>query len=181
MVTNTNVLSWEAFEKTPDDAMHRELIRGRLICLPPPRAGQSRMATRLSKALRILEDQGLGSVFIEAGSKLSHDPPTWIQPDVSFHRAEHLRLTDPDGYLEYAPELAVEIISPDDSAEDMERKLDTLLAAGTLVVWVIYPDTRKVRVFLRDGSSYSRGIGEKLTLPELLREWELPVAKLFED
>jgi Uma2 family endonuclease len=165
MATTTNLLSWEDFEKTPGDAMRRELIRGELICLPPP------MPVR----------EGLGNVFIEGGSKLSHHPPTWIQPDVSFYRAEHVRLTDPDGYMGCAPELAVEIISADDTAEDVERKLDMLLASGTRVVWVIYPDKRKVRVFFSDGSSFSRGIGEKLTLPELLPDWELPVAKLFEN
>src|SRR5436190_107986 len=86
-----------------------------------------------------------------AVNKLLHDRSTWIQPDVSFIRAEQIRLADPDGYLEHAPEVAVEIASLDESAEDMERKIDVLLASGTLIVWMILPQIRSVRVIHRDG------------------------------
>ena len=96
-------------------------------------------------------------------------------------RAERIRSTDAQAYFVSAPEYAFEIVSPSDTPGDLDRKVDLLLAHGALAIWLIYPETRRVRVFQRDGSSFSRGIGEKLTLPELLPDWELPVAKLFEE
>jgi Uma2 family endonuclease len=46
---------------------------------------------------------------------------------------------------------------------------------------VIYPEEQEVRVFVPGGTSYIRRINETLTMPELLPDWELPVARLFED
>jgi Uma2 family endonuclease len=180
MATTTPVMSWEAFEQLPDDGMHYEILEGELMTLPPPKSRHSLVAGNTFKALLPLEQRGLGRVMLEAGYKLSEDPATWIQPDVSFFRKERVQATAPNGYFLNAPELAIEIVSPSESARDLERKVDALLAVGSHAVWVIYPETQKVRVFLRDGTSYSRGVHEKLTAPDLLPDWELPVAKLFE-
>src|SRR5258706_7842265 len=181
MVTTTTLLSWKAFEQLPDDGMRHEVIEGELISLPPPKSGHARVAKRAYRALMPLEERGLGQVYVEAGYKLSENPPTWVQPDVSLITSERDRATAAAAYFTGAPELAVEVASPSESAPDMERKVDALLAAGSFAVWVIYPESRKVRVFLRDGISISRGMNDKLTLPELLPGWELPVSKLFEE
>ena len=71
-------------------------------------------------------------------------------------------------------------MSPSETARDLTRKIDLLLAGGSLVVWVIYPDTRELRVFLPDGTSYLRRNDESLTLAEFVPGWKLPVATLFE-
>jgi Uma2 family endonuclease len=179
MATTTNLLSWEAFEKLPDDGMHHEIIQGELITLRPPQFPHSKIAKRLHLALVQWEKQGLGEAFQEAGYKLSENPPTWIQPDVSFLRPG--RTAGVTRYLTGAPDLAAEIVSPSDTPADLDRKVDALLSAGGLIVWVVFPDARRVRVFQRDGTSYSRGVQDKLSAPELLPGWEMPVAKLFED
>ncbi len=181
MATTTNLLSWAAFERLPDDGMRYEILAGELIISPPPKSGHSNVASNVFKRLLQLEAQGLGRVYAEAGYKLSEKPATWIQPDVSFLRADRVRETAADGYFLGAPELAVEVASPSESAPDLERKVDALLAAGSLVVWVIYPVMKKVRVFLQDGTSFSRGSHEKLGLPQLLPDWEAAVSQLFED
>jgi Uma2 family endonuclease len=181
MATTTNLLSWAAFEQLPDDGMHREVIQGELIVLPPPKSRHSLIANQTFKALLVLEQRAGGRLLLEAGYKLSQDPPTWIQPDVSFLRAEHVRATEPDGYFTGAPDLAIEIVSPSDSARDLDRKVEALLAGGGQQVWVVYPDSRNVHVFLRDRTSRIRSIGDTLSIPDLLPGLELPVAKLFED
>lgn len=181
MATTTNLLSWEAFEQLPDDGMHHEILEGELITLPPPKSGHSEIARRMNRALLALEDHRLGRVHMEAGYRLSEDPATWIEPDVSFLREDRARATRDEDYFIGAPELAVEIVSPSETARDLERKVDALLAAGGIAVWVIFPETRRVRVYSRDGTSFSRGVNEKLSLPELLPDLEIPVAKLFED
>jgi Uma2 family endonuclease len=180
MATTTNLLRWEAFERLPDDGMHREILEGELIVLPPPKSGHSRIATRVLRALFVLEDRGLGRVYAEAGYRLTVDPATWIQPDVSFLREARDQAVSPEGYFTGAPELAGEVVSPSESAQDVERKIALLLAHGSGTVWVFYPRTRTVRVCLRDGSSRVVDAQGALTLPELLPGWELAVGPLFE-
>jgi Uma2 family endonuclease len=181
MATTTGLLSWEAFEKFPDDAMHHELIEGEHQVLPPPKSRHTRIARRISRAMQPLEDHGLGEVYLEGGYKLSADPATWVQPDVSFLRIERVQETSGAGYFTGGPEIAVEVVSPSETARDLDRKVELLLRSGTLVVWVIYPETRKVLVHSSDGTVLTRGINDTLTLPALLPDWQLPVAKLFEE
>ena len=183
MATTTNpVLTWEAFEKLPDsDGMHRELLEGELQVLPPPKFLHTRIAQRALEALLPLKARELGQVFAEAGCKLSDDPPTWVQPDVSFLTTERLKAAMGQDYIRGAPELAVEVISPSESAADVEQKLKLTLAAGALAVWLIYPESRRVHVFMPDGTGTVRGVTDMLSAPFLLEGWSIPVASLFED
>jgi Uma2 family endonuclease len=175
-------MTWESFEKLPDgDGFHRELIEGELQVLPPVKFGHSKVAKRIFKALLFVEESGGGQVYFEAGFKLSTDRASWIQPDVSFVRAERIRDTPDSGYFLGAPDLAIEVVSPSESAADVNRKVELLLKAGSLAVWVLYPKLREVRVFLPKGVSYRKCVGDTLTMPELLPGWEFPVARLFED
>ncbi|HEV2201831.1 MAG TPA: Uma2 family endonuclease [Bryobacteraceae bacterium] len=174
-------MTWEAFERLPDgDGLHREIIEGELQILPPVKSKHSKIATKLFEVLLPLQQRGLGSVFLEAGYKLSEKPPTWIQPDASFLKTERVRETPSDGYFTGAPELAVEIVSPSETAVKLQRKVELLLGGGALAVWVIYPETQTVSVHLPDGTSVTRLVGDMLTAPFLLKGWELPVATLFE-
>jgi Uma2 family endonuclease len=177
MATTTHLLTWKEFEQLPDE--HLEILEGELITLPPPKSGHSLIAENAADLLRPLKANGLGRVCREAGYKLSEDPATWIQPDVSFVKMDRVRATKPNDYFLGAPELAIEVVSPSETALTLKRKIDLLLAGGSLV-WVIYPNDREVHVFLPDGTSFRRGLNDVLTLPELLPGWELPVARLFE-
>ncbi len=128
----------------------------------------------------VFEDNDLARVYMEAGYKLSDDPPTWIQPDVSVVRTERAQETDGNDYFSGSPELAIEVVSPSETARDLNRKIEALLAGGSLAVWVIYPEEQEVRVFVPGGASYVRRGNETLSLPELLPGWELPAARIFE-
>lgn len=180
MAATTNQLSWEAFVELPDDGMHHELIEGELQTLPPPRLRYTEVAQQVFLALKAIEKKAGCRAYIEAGYKLTHHPPTWLQPDASLMRAERVAEADPDGFLQGAPEIAVEVISPSESAVDVERKTELYPAHGAQIVWVIYPRSRKVRVFLADGTEFQRGLHDSLTLPGILPDWTLPVATIFE-
>lgn len=136
MATTTNLLNWEAFEQLPDDGMHHAILAGELIALPPPKSRHCVIAHKAANLLRPLEERQAGVVFLEAGYRLSQDPATWIQPGVSFLKMERVRNTDPDGYFLGAPELAVEVVSPSESARMLNRKIAALLAAGSMAVWL---------------------------------------------
>lgn len=180
MATTTNQLSWEGFEQLPNDGMHHELIEGELQTLPPPKSRHTEMAKRVFLALVAIEKQSGCRAYTEAGYKLTDHPPSWLQPEASFLRAPRAAATDPDGFFLGAPELAVEVISPSESAADVERKVELFLAHSSLIVWVIYPRTQKIHVFLSDGTVSIRGVGDSLTLSGILDGWSLPVATLFE-
>ena len=173
-------MTWEAFERLPDgDGMHRELIEGELQILPPPKSGHSNLASNVFKELLIWETNGLGRVYAEAGYRLTDNPPTWIEPDVSFVRRERVLATDDADYFIGAPDLAVEIVSPSESARDLERKIKLLLAGGSRAVWVLYPLLQQVRVILPDGTSYTLGMNDSLSARNFFADWEVPVSKLF--
>jgi Uma2 family endonuclease len=178
--TTTNLLTWEAFEQLPDDGMHHEIIEGELITLPPPKSGHSKVAMQILQAFFAIQERAGCRAFAEAGYKLSDDPPTWIQPDVSLIRKERVQVTDPEGYFLDAPGLAVEVVSPSESAADVDRKVELMLTHGSKAVWVAFTRTKKVQVYHADGTSFSRGINAKLSLPDLVPGWELSVATLFE-
>jgi Uma2 family endonuclease len=178
---STHAMTWEAFERLPDgDGLHREILEGELQILPPVKSKHSNIANKLFEVLFALQQRGIGRVYLEAGYKLSEAPPTWIQPDASFLKMERIRETEGDGYFTGAPELAVEVVSPSETARDLQRKIGLLLAGGSQVVWVVYPETQTVTVHLPDGTSSTRTIGDSLSLPQLLEGWELPVSALFE-
>lgn len=133
------------------------------------------------EALRPLLNHKIGRIFLEAGFRLLEDPDTWIQPDVSFLSMERVRNTASADYFTGAPDLAVEVVSPSESASDLNRKVDLLLKGGSLAVWVIYPEQREVRVFLPGGNAFLKRTGDSLSMPELLPGWEFPVSVLFEE
>jgi Uma2 family endonuclease len=177
-----NPMSWEEFDRLPNsDGFHRELIQGMLQVLPAPKSGQSGIASNAFMILLELKELGLGRVYGEAGFKIGERPPTWIKPDVSFLTTERAQGTARDQYFLGGPEIAVEVISPSESANDIQRKLDLLLGSGSRAVWVVYPESQTVHVFSPDGTSVKRVIGDNLTAPFLSADWSAPVARLFED
>jgi len=182
MATTTNLMSWEAFEQLPDgDGYHRELIEGELQVLPPPKSRHTRVAHYLYRLMLAIEGRADVHVYMEAGYKLSTDPPSWVQPDISVLRNAPRRETKGEDHFLGAPELAVEVVSPSETASDLNRKVELMLGHGALAVWVVYTEQSAVRVFRTDGSATRHIIGDTLSLPDLLPGWDLPVARIFED
>jgi len=126
--------------------------------LPPPKSYRSDVQHLLLRILQPFVDQhGLGDVRIEAGFKLAED--TWVQPDVSFLGTSQLRSTRPGGYFEGAPALGIEVASESNTAAQLDLKMELLFAHGAEEVWVVYPQTRRVRVHFPDGHSETLAAG----------------------
>lgn len=171
-------MTWEEFERLPDgDGFHREILQGVLQVLPPPKLLHTLIAKRILRLLDSLELVVSDKSLPELGCKLSTNPASWVEPDVAFVRAS--RIQSSTDYFLGAPDLAVEVISPSESAKDVELKVGLMLAAGAQAIWVVYPETRSVHVFSPDGTSVRRGMGDKLTAPFLSTDWSVPVAALF--
>ncbi len=103
------------------------------------------------------------------------------KPDASFVAAGRVTPSrDQDGYWPIAPDLAVEVTSPNDGAEDLEEKLDEYLRAGVRLVWVVYVQTRNVWAYRPDGTAKRYRSGDLLPGEDVLPGFAVPVAELFE-
>jgi Uma2 family endonuclease len=82
------------------------------------------------------------------------DAPLKVRrPDTSFIRKGRLPGEMPyEGHCLIAPDLAVEVVSPNDLAEHVEFKVQEYLSAGVRLVWVVYPESRTVHIFRQDGT-----------------------------
>lgn len=122
----------------------------------------------------------LGWVYVaEAGFILSRDPDTLMAPDVSFVRAERLPpLEDQRGFLELAPDLVVEVVSPSERGARL-AKTRAYLAAGTRMVWVIDPDHGTVLVYRLGTAPMILASGDRLDGGDVLPGFRLAAADLF--
>jgi Uma2 family endonuclease len=149
MATVTSrALTLEQFSRLPSDGVCHEMNAGELITLPPPKSLHSRTLMKVLQALLSnLEEHPAWLAIPEAGYVLQRNPLTIRQPDVSVLSKGRVDATPEDSYFEGAPELAIEIVSPSDSAADLEIKLHQYLNTGSKQVWVLYPKTKDVHVF----------------------------------
>jgi Uma2 family endonuclease len=171
------LLTFEQFEQLHDDGLKHELLQGEHIVLPPPKFDHNSLQHRLLFLLHpYVEKRRLGEVRVEAGFRLSAD--TWLQPDVSFIRAAQIREPRPRGYLEGSPAVAIEIASESNTAAQLDRKMEQYFAHGSEEVWIIYPETRKIRIHFPDGSS--RTAAGELT-STVFPGWSAPLAAIFAD
>ncbi len=178
MATKT-LLSIEEFERLPDDDMQHELDEGELATMPPPRSLHSKIASNIFGALLAHATAQGHRLTMEAGFLLSRNPPIVRQPDVAMLSREHWEGGVANEYFTRAPELAIEILSPSDAIGKVDRKVEQYLSYGGVLVWVVMPEERRVRVFRADGTSTVRHVGEMMDAPELLPGWSMPVDAIF--
>src|ERR1700691_6042174 len=116
------LLTFEQFEKYEDDGMKHQLIQGEHIVMLPATIGQSLIRHNLHDELRpYVREHQLGEVYISAGFKLPGD--TFLKPDASFIRNSQIARTDPDGYLQGSPALAIEVASDSNTAAQLDLKM----------------------------------------------------------
>ena len=96
-----------------------------------------------------VEAADLGEVFAaETGFVLRRDPDTVRAPDAAFVSRGRLSEDEPpSGYLELAPDLVVEVVSPSDRRRDVREKAEDWLRYGVRLVWVIDPATRSATIY----------------------------------
>jgi Uma2 family endonuclease len=146
---------------SPDDLLRMpggeryELVDGHLV-EPNVSTLSSLVETRvLSRLGAFCESNDLGWVFSSTNMYrcFPHRPNLIRKPDASFIRRARLgpELLD-SGIVTIAPDLSIEVISPNDEAEDLEIKVRDYLRAGVALVWLIFPIARSARVHRLDGS-----------------------------
>ncbi|MCS7300720.1 MAG: Uma2 family endonuclease [Fimbriimonadales bacterium] len=176
-------LTAEEFARLCADGKLRELVRGEVVDKMPVNLSHGSLAQWIGTLLNNYQAQlrqYLGEVVTETGFVIRHpDADSVRAPDVAFIRKERLPEPRPNAFPELAPDLAVEIVSPSDSYADILEKVDELLQAGTVAVWVVDPKRRSVEVYRRDAPTLRLHEDDMLTCEELLPGFQLPLKTLF--
>jgi Uma2 family endonuclease len=180
MSTATRLITAEEFFAMPG-SRRQELVRGEVVDVMPPGGVHGRIALRVGKLIDRWAEQGPGGVVgVESGFIVDQGPDTVRGPDVYYVRAERVPEGGvPDGFWRIPPDLAVEVVSPGDTAEEVRNKVREYLNAGTGTVWVVYPSTREVIVHTPDGLARAFGPEATLVSPDLLPGFSCPVQELF--
>ncbi|HHY56936.1 MAG TPA: Uma2 family endonuclease [Chloroflexi bacterium] len=157
-----------------------ELIEGEIIRMSPTQNMHGWLVMELARRLgNFNAERRLGWVLgAECGLFTHRNPDTVRGMDVAFISKQRLS-TLPPGFLEVAPELVVEIVSPSDRWDSIRRKIAEYFAVGVERVWVVEPAARKVLVFRAVTEFSELSEGDVLRGEGVLRGFELPLAELF--
>jgi len=176
--TTTTLMSFADFERIEQGADHIELLKGELIRMPPAYRVHMEISRLLFTYLNAAVEANraslnVGTVFFEMGYRLSDDPPSWLQPDVSLTFPG--QSADEKWYVG-APFMVFEIVSEFDKADDLSQKVAGYLQSGAEEVWVLYPKQRLAYIYERSEAvrKESRAIRSGL-LPGI----EIPFDQIF--
>jgi len=173
-MSKRTLLSFETFEKYEDDGMKHELIQGEHVIAPPATIGQAASTKTFTTRSGPMcgTNSSAESTFRQGSTFLA----ILLKPDATFIRKSQIERTDPDGYFEGAPALAIEVASESNTAAQLDQKMELYFAHGAEEVWVVFPQTRRVRAHFPDGHSETLTDGLRSTL---YPGWPAPLAAIF--
>ncbi len=183
-IVATHVSADELFA-LEDDGYRYDLLAGNLIRVSPAGFRHGRLAAEIAYRLRAFvgDHPDLGGVVgAETGFRLGRNPDTVLGPDAAVVRPERLPARDvQSGYLELSPDLVVEIVSPSDRWTTVSDKVDSYLAAGVTLVWVVEPSARAVRIYTSEGAErrLRADHDDVLRAEPVLPGFALPLTELF--
>lgn len=178
------------------DDVRQELVRGEVRSMTPAGGSHGTVGANLYDALMpFVRSRRLGRCFFDGTGFLLPLPPelqrrsrdgrprdTVRSPDVAFVRADRVPAGGfGPGWVRLAPDFAVEVLSPNETASDTEEKLADYRAAGTPLVWVVDPAKRLVTVYAADAPTRWFRMGDTLDGGSVLPGFTLLVDALFED
>ena len=161
--------------------MCTELVAGRMIVSEPPGFVHGVVAARLLVAISgYVSAHTLGVTLSESGFTLFRNPDTVRAPDVSFIRADRVPQARMRGYVEFAPDLAVEVLSPSDRAGKVLAKVGDWIDAGARLVWIVDPERRVARVYRADGSQATLSATDALDGEDVLPGFSAMLSELID-
>ena len=172
----------------PDDLLKMsdgerfELVDGRLVERDLGSRSSHVGGFAFRRIANYCEEHGLGWAY-PAGCGYQcfpQDPGRVRRPDALFIRLGRLPgEVTPEGFLRIAPDLAVEVLSPNDLDYETDRKVEDFLSAGTQLVWVVNPETRTVLIYRADGSIQGLREADELAGEQILPGFRCRVGDLF--
>jgi len=186
MIVEHELMTAAELLRMPDDGFRYELVQGELHKMSPASHEHGRIAAKMLVRLgSYVEAQQLGEVYAaETGFELAHDPDTVRAPDLAFIGRERVAAAKTaQGYFPGAPDLAVEVISPDDRYTEVDAKVEDWLDAGCRMVIVINPRRRHrtVAVHRSTVDVTTLTLDDTLDGGDVVPGWRLPIREIFGD
>ena len=173
------LLTLEQFERLPqEDGMRYELKDGELVKMANAKFGHEQAKSEiLSCLVPYVVQHRLGRVYAETSFALA--PSRVCAPDVAFLSNESVAKGHPEHVYSGAPDLAIEVVSDSEIAEELRQKIQDYLDAGSKAVWAVYPKLRVVAVYDQSGVREYRG-DQVLDAREVLPGFQAKVNRFFE-
>ncbi len=174
----STLISAEEFEKLSQESEVRlEFMDGEVIELSSPRPCHNFIVQNLLSVLDGLNKRNKNGRWI-FGSEFQLNSNRRVIPDLALLMAPKPILLDTNRTpIEMIPDLAIEVISPSETAIDVERKITAYLEAGVSEVWTLYPELQHIYIYA-NGSPKLLKAGD-LVESTLLTGWSCPVSEIF--
>lgn len=159
-----------------------ELLKGELQIMSSAGGEHGWIIVAITSALAVfVKENQLGYVFgAETGFIIERDPGTVRAPDVAYVRTGRFTGRPTPKFIPFAPDLAVEVLSPNDTAAEVQEKVEAWLNAGTQAVWVVDPKRQTALICRQSDNAVISQRVEELSDDSLLPGFRLSVASLFE-
>ena len=167
----------------PDDGNRYELNQGVLVMMSPAGSEHGYVAGRIfARLFAHVEQANLGRTYAaETGFRIAATPDTVRAPDAAFVSHARLAKAEPtDGYLSLAPDLVVEVVSPNDPSIAVESKAKQWLDAGTMIVLVADPVNQTLRVYRDKSQIQVLRAGQVFESGDVCGNWRLSVNDVFQ-
>ncbi|HKQ52273.1 MAG TPA: Uma2 family endonuclease [Pyrinomonadaceae bacterium] len=182
MSTTTQSMTADELLKLPRGRFRYELIKGELITMSPAGSERGALAAGIAALLvQYVRANKLGIVFgAETGFKIAENPDTVLAPDTAFISRENIPESGiPKKYWPGAPDLAVEVLSPGDTAREVEVKVGRWLSAGARLVWTINPKHKSVTVYRAAKESDTLSETDELDGEDVVPGFRCQVSEIF--
>ena len=170
----------EELEALPKDGYKCELLDGELN-KSPVHASHGIICVRLASLLSVFAQRcKLGEVFDSStGFWLSEN--VLLSPDISFVSKTRLKkvMISPDKFIQGAPDLAVEVLSPSDRMKQVHRKLDLYFEHGTRLAWLVNWKTEQIHIYAQDNIAALTRPNDMLSGGDVLPGFKCRIGRLW--
>jgi Uma2 family endonuclease len=158
-----------------------ELIDGRIVPMSPAGGEHGFLEFELGRQLgNFVAERKLGWVLGgEVGIYTRRNPDRVRGADIAFISKDRSPQRPPKGFFQVAPELVVEIISPDDRWQEVRQKVEEYFAIGVLWVWIVEPENRAILVYRSSAEAQKLAETDTLQGEGILAGFELAISTLF--
>jgi Uma2 family endonuclease len=177
------LLTAEEFARMPDPGYPTELVRGRVVEMPPPGFEHGEICSLIASLINVFaREGGLGRTLTnDSGVVTERDPDSVRGADVAYYSFQRVpKGAKIKGYAETPPEVVFEVLSPDDRWPKVLAKVAEYLEVGVLHVCVVNPKRGTVQVYRPDEPPVLLGPDDEWSAPEILGEFRVPVRRFFE-
>lgn len=181
-ITAPKRMTAEALASMADDGKRYELVHGELRMMSPADGQHGRIAMRIGAMLeRYVREANLGEVFAaETEFLLSTDPDTVRAPDAAFVGTDKFeQFQETSGFLPIAPDLVIEVVSPNDSSSGVEEKANSWVGFGVRLVLVLDSTNRSIRAYRDQASIQVYFCGDVVDASDVVSNWQFAVDDVF--